>query len=81
MHPSDGGGQQESAQQPMLGAELYLMCDDVKGYVRRLEAAGVRCSPLSEAPWGTRTSISLPSGGGLGLYQPKHPTAIGSVRD
>ena len=26
---------------------------------------------------GLRTTILLPSGGALGLYQPSHPTAIG----
>lgn len=57
--------------------EIYLMCDDVEATVRELDAKGVRTAPVSEQPWGRVTRISLPSGDTLGLYQPKHPTAIG----
>ena len=32
---------------------------------------------LSDKRWGLLTSIRIPGGGELGLYQPKHPTAIG----
>ena len=59
----------------MIGAELYLMCDDVRATVKALEARRVECAALTEEPWGTRTSIPLPSGGRIGLYQPSHPTA------
>jgi len=61
----------------MLRSELYLMCDDVHSAIAALEAKGVRCGPVDQAPWGLRTSIPLPSGGEIGLYQPLHPTAIG----
>lgn len=27
-------------------------------------------------PWGRATALTLPSGDLLGLYEPKHPTAI-----
>ena len=57
--------------------ELYLMCDDIDATMRNLQAKGVRTTPVSEQPWGRVTQISLPSGDTLGLYQPKHPTAIG----
>ena len=52
------------------------MCDDVRAFVKSLEAKKVRCSAIEEAPWGLATSIPLPSGGEIGLYQPSHPTAI-----
>lgn len=77
VHPADGAPHQRHADRPLLGAVLYLMCDDVRGYVKRLATSGVSCPPLSEEPWGIRTSIPLPSGGELGLYQPTHPTALG----
>jgi hypothetical protein len=32
---------------------------------------------VTEERWGSPTTISLPGGGKVGLYQPKHPTAIG----
>jgi catechol 2,3-dioxygenase-like lactoylglutathione lyase family enzyme len=59
--------------------ELYLMCDDVKAEVKRLQDKGVACSPISDEGWGLLTSLSLPSGGGLGLYEPRHPTALGKA--
>jgi catechol 2,3-dioxygenase-like lactoylglutathione lyase family enzyme len=58
--------------------ELYLMCDDLKGTIQELFDKGVHCSAITEAPWGLNTSIHLPDGGQLGLYQPKHPTALTS---
>jgi catechol 2,3-dioxygenase-like lactoylglutathione lyase family enzyme len=62
-HPADSNNRHE----------LYLMCDDVKAEIARLTAAGVRCAPLAEERWGSITKISLPGGGEIGLYQPKHP--------
>lgn len=61
-------------------AELYLMCDDLETEMRALAGRGVACSAVEEARWGSITKIALPSGGEVGLYQPKHPTAIGSPR-
>jgi len=57
--------------------ELYLMCDDLKATIKELSDKGVQCSAITEAPWGLNTSIHLPDGSELGLYQPRHPTAIG----
>jgi len=34
------------------------------------------CTEVLEAEWGITTAVKLPSGGSVGLYQPKHPTAI-----
>lgn len=60
------------------GAELYLMCEDLASERRSLVHRGVNCSDVEQAPWGSVTKIQLPSGGQLGLYQPRHPTAIGN---
>jgi catechol 2,3-dioxygenase-like lactoylglutathione lyase family enzyme len=58
-------------------AALYLMCDDVHGTMRALEAKGVRfVHPVADRGWGLVTALRLPDGSDLGLYQPKHPTAI-----
>ena len=57
--------------------ELYLMCDDLKAEVATLASKSVQCSPIEEQRWGSITTIPLPGGGKLGLYQPKHPTALG----
>lgn len=65
VHPADG---------PAL--DLYLMCDDLGAEMAALTARGVQCAEVVEARWGLVTEIRLPGGGTLGLYQPRHPTAI-----
>jgi hypothetical protein len=57
--------------------ELYLMCDDIEQTVAELEANGVEFSgPVSDEGFGLMTAIKLPGGGELGLYEPRHPTAL-----
>jgi hypothetical protein len=59
--------------------ELYLMCDDVEVEIDALARRGVVRSDVQDARWGRVTKIRLPSGGEIGLYQPRHPTAIDDV--
>ena len=60
------------------GPELYLMCDDVHGTVEELRVRGaVFVRPVADQGFGLVTAIRLPGGGQLGLYQPKHPVALG----
>lgn len=66
VHPADGEEYHE----------LYLMCDDIDATCAELARKGVSTSEIYDAPWGRVTSIRLPSGSGLGLYEPTHPTAI-----
>jgi catechol 2,3-dioxygenase-like lactoylglutathione lyase family enzyme len=56
--------------------ELYFMCEDLGAEITALETKGVRCSTVVEERWGSITNVSLPGGGVIGLYQPKHPTAV-----
>lgn len=56
--------------------ELYLMCDDIESTIAELKQKGVVAGAIQERPWGRATQIPLPSGAELGLYQPRHPTAI-----
>jgi catechol 2,3-dioxygenase-like lactoylglutathione lyase family enzyme len=68
----------EVAVHPAEGAEsheLYLMCDDVNATVDQLKTNGVTAGPVSDEGWGLLTSIRLPGGGQLGLYEPRHPKA------
>lgn len=58
------------------GAALYLMCDDLAAEMRSLADRGVVCSEVQEARWGSVTQVRLPGGAHVGLYQPRHPTAI-----
>ena len=56
--------------------EMYFMCDDLKETMNELQAKKVKCGEVTEERWGSLTTILLPGGGKIGLYQPKHPTAI-----
>jgi catechol 2,3-dioxygenase-like lactoylglutathione lyase family enzyme len=57
--------------------ELSVMTDDVEAEIARLEAAGSRCDPVQDQGYGLVTAVTLPGGGKLGLYQPRHPRAHG----
>jgi catechol 2,3-dioxygenase-like lactoylglutathione lyase family enzyme len=59
------------------GHELYFLCDDLKAEMASLTKKNVKCSKVEEARWGSITKMTLPGGGKVGLYQPKHPVAIG----
>jgi len=54
--------------------ELYLMCDDIAATTRELRERGVETGDVPDRGWGLLSSLKLPGGGDLGLYEPKHPT-------
>jgi hypothetical protein len=60
----------------MLPVVLYLMCDDLRSTIKRLDSAGIQCTEVEEEDWGIRTTVRMPSGGQIGLYQPTHVTAL-----
>jgi hypothetical protein len=59
--------------------EFYLMCDDVRAFVAEMETRQVACEAVKDQGWGLLTSVRLPGGGRLGVYQPRHrrPDALG----
>ena len=73
VHPAEKSNRKDA--HAMLGAELYFMCDDLQATIKMLKGKNVTCAPVSEERWGTKTTLRLPSGGEVGLYQPKHPVA------
>jgi len=77
IHPSEGERRQLHGGRQLLTSVLYLMCDNLPALIKSLEAKNVSCSPVEEEDWGIKTTIQLPSGGEIGLYQPTHPTALG----
>jgi catechol 2,3-dioxygenase-like lactoylglutathione lyase family enzyme len=77
VHPGSGDSVQHHADHDLLGAVIYFMCDDLPATMTELEKKGVECTEVRTAEWGIATSISLPSGGAIGLYQPLHATAFG----
>jgi catechol 2,3-dioxygenase-like lactoylglutathione lyase family enzyme len=70
-HPDENPGENDRH-------ELYLMCDDLKAEMSALKRKGVAYSDVHRERWGSITRIKLPGGGQIGLYQPKHPTAVAS---
>jgi hypothetical protein len=67
-HPGDNGVH-----------ELYFMTDDVNAFAAEVSARGVACSAPREERWGTITHLTLPGGGTIGVYQPKHPSPLPEV--
>jgi len=56
---------------------LYFMCDDLKATMQMLKQHHLLCSDVKKERWGNLTEITLPGGSRIGLYEPRHPTAIG----
>lgn len=52
--------------------EFYLMCDDVESFVASMEKKKVPCGPVRNLGWGMLTTLTLPGGGKLAVYQPRH---------
>jgi hypothetical protein len=68
--PGEASVHESGAANP--GQELYLMCDDVKAFVASMERNRVSCAAVQDTGWGLLTTVKLPGGGKLGVYQPKH---------
>ena len=52
---------------------LYFMCDDIAAFTGDMTRHGIAFSTPVRQSWGTVTEITLPGGGKLGVYQPRHP--------
>ena len=76
VHPSGAAAAPPNAADGVIGAALYLMCADLHTAMAKLRIKNVEFSPIEEPAWGTVTTFKLPSGATIGLYQPKHPTAL-----
>ena len=76
IHPGDGQFVQSHADQDLSGSVIYLMCDNLRQVIDSFVARGVATTAVQEAEWGIATTIRLPGGGALGLYEPRHVTAV-----
>src|SRR5262249_38376163 len=56
--------------------ELFLMCDDIQALIAEMRTQKVECAPVDEQRWGSITRVTLPGGGKLGIYQPKHSSPL-----
>ncbi len=52
--------------------ELYLLCDEIERFVEAMGERQIACSPVEERGWGRLTQVTLPGGGRIGVYQPRH---------
>ncbi|MEY2557854.1 MAG: hypothetical protein QOE34_1279 [Verrucomicrobiota bacterium] len=52
--------------------EFYLMCDDVEAFVAQMKKKRINCGPVRNLGWGLLSELTLPGGGKLGVYQPRH---------
>ena len=59
------------------GHQLYLMCDNLEATVRELKSKGVKFTgPVNKLSWGLLTTMKVPGGGELGLYEPRHASPV-----
>jgi catechol 2,3-dioxygenase-like lactoylglutathione lyase family enzyme len=60
--------------------ELYFMCDDIAATLKELKAKSVEVSAIHEERWGKVAAFTLPGGGKIGVYEPKHPSPLNLSR-
>ena len=75
VHPAEENQTQGHAGHDLSTGTLYLLCSPLDETLRDLARKGVDHTELREAEWGVATSIRLPGGASLGLYEPRHPLA------
>ena len=52
--------------------EFYLMCEDVRAFTAEMKTHGIACGEVKDQGWGVLTEVTLPGGGKVGVYQPRH---------
>jgi hypothetical protein len=52
--------------------EIYLMCEDIRMFVQQMTKYKIACSEIKDQGWGLLIELTLPGGGKLGVYQPRH---------
>jgi len=70
VHPTDG--------EP--SHELYFICDDVNATIAELATHGVSATPVQDRGWGLVTTLTLPGGEELGLYEARHASPLATPR-
>lgn len=62
IHPANAGGKHE----------FYLLADDIDQFVKTMSRKRIRCTKPRDCGWGILAHITLPGGGKLGVYEPRH---------
>ena len=69
VHPADSAEHEKQ--------ELYFMCDDIEATVAELKAKGVEFTKeIADQGWGLVTTMRIPGGSELALYQPRHASPL-----
>lgn len=55
--------------------ELFFLCADIKTFLAEMKKRTVACTPLQTERWGYLTKMTLPGGGTIGVYEPRHERA------
>ncbi len=55
-----------------VSPEFFLMCDDIGKFSQEMAKVKILCGPIQDQRWGLLTQLTLPGGGKLGVYQPRH---------
>jgi len=62
VHPADDNGRHE----------LYFLVDDLRSFISAMRKRDIHTSRVSAQRWGRITEVTLPSGGKIGVYEPRH---------
>lgn len=62
VHPAENNGTHE----------FFLICDDIRDFIRSMNEKSVPCTDIHKEPWGLFVDITLPGGGKLGVYEALH---------
>jgi hypothetical protein len=55
-----------------VSPEFFLMCDDIEKFTKEMAKNKILCGPIQDQRWGLLSQLTLPGGGKLGVYQPRH---------
>jgi len=62
VHPAEESGHQE----------FWFMCDDMEIFLAEMQRHEIICDPVQDQRYGLLTYLTLPGGGKVGIYQPRH---------
>ncbi len=62
VHPADAGDRHE----------LYFMCADVERFRAAMSERGLASTDITDQRWGRVIQVTLPGGGSIGVYEPRH---------
>jgi hypothetical protein len=79
IHPAEKDLTQPHAGQNLAATTVYLMCDNLGETLDLLATKGVEHTEILDAGWGVASSIRLPGGAQLGLYEPHHALATSLI--